>query len=100
MPYLVETANDPERPEERTRVRPSHLAYIDARVDVLLAAGATLSDDGKVPSGSFYIIDVNERAAAEAFMAAEPYQQAGLLVSVRYTRWRKAIFNFARQPTP
>lgn len=98
MPYLIETTNDPERPQDRERERPAHLAYLDEVMHLLLAAGARLTDDGKAPIGSFYIVDVEDRAAAEAFIGREPYSRAGLLVSVRYSRWRKAIFNFARQP--
>jgi hypothetical protein len=96
MPYLIETSNDLTRPEDRERVRPSHLAYLDEQMHLLLAAGARLSDDGLSPIGSFYILDVEDRAAAEAFIAVEPYNKAGILVAVKYSRWRKAIFNFAR----
>lgn len=96
MPYLVETTNDPVQSALREQTRPAHLDYLETMMHLLLAAGATLSEDGKTPTGSFYILDVEERVAAEAFMAAEPYSMAGILTSVRYARWRKAIFDFAR----
>ena len=100
MPFLIVTANDPSRSEDRERVRPAHLGYLDQKMQMLLAAGATLSDDGKTPTGSCYLLDVDERSAAEAFMAEEPYHRAGLLTSVTYSRWRKAIFDFRRQLPP
>ena len=40
------------------------------------------------------IIDVDDRAAAEAFIAEDPFTKAGLFESVTVTRWRKAFFNF------
>lgn len=97
MPYLVDTVHGDDTAELRERVRPDHLAYLAEHMDLLLAAGAKLEDDGSVGSGSFYILNVEDRAAAEAFIAAEPYARAGLCVSVTYARWRKAIFNFARE---
>lgn len=63
---------------------------------LLLAAGMTLSDDGATPTGSFYILDVEDRSDVDAFMADEPYCRAGILVDVRVSRWKKAIFDFAR----
>ncbi len=63
---------------------------------LLLAAGMTLSDDGGTPTGSFYILDVEERAEVDAFLEAEPYRRSGILTSVTIARWKKAIFDFAR----
>lgn len=100
MPYLIETANDLARPSDREQVRPAHLNYLDEQMHLLLAAGARLTDDGKAPTGSFYILAVEDRGAAEAFMAEEPYNRAGLLTSIRYSLWRKAIFDFGRQQAP
>jgi uncharacterized protein YciI len=42
-----------------------------------------------------YILDVEDRAAAEEFIANDPFCEAGLFESVTITRWRKAYFNFA-----
>jgi uncharacterized protein YciI len=98
MPYLVETHHRPDNEETRNNLRPEHLAYLDANVSKLLAAGAKLNDDGSVAPGSFYIVDTEDRAAAEAFMNGEPYSRAGLFERVVYTRWRKGYFDFKRQP--
>ncbi len=52
MPYLVETHHRPDTEETRNNLRPEHLAYLDANVSKLLAAGAKLNDDGSVAPGS------------------------------------------------
>ena len=96
MPYIVHTTHDPAKGELRLRIRPDHLAYLDRHMDLLLAAGMTLSDDGDTPTGSFYILDLDERSEVERFMAAEPYNRAGILVNVTMSRWKKAIFDFRR----
>jgi uncharacterized protein YciI len=46
------------------------------------------SDDGLRNIGTFYIIQVKDRAAAEAFIAAEPLNQAGVFSEIRINRWR------------
>jgi len=96
MPFIVHTTHDPAAAATRLRVRPDHLAYLDARMGLLLAAGMTLSDDGETPTGSFYILDVETRAEVDAFLADEPYRGAGILTEVRVARWKKAIFDFGR----
>ena len=37
------------------------------------------------------VIDVADRAAAEAFAAADPYAKAGLFESTRVMRWKQVI---------
>ncbi len=51
----------------------------------------TMVKDG---TGGVLIIDTDDRAAAEAFIAEDPFTKAGLFESVTVTRWRKAFFNF------
>lgn len=97
MPYLLETTHHPDD-ALRERLRNQHLAYLDSRLGVILAAGAKLSDDGQRPLGSAYILDVDSRAEAEAFLAAEPYMRGGLVAEVRCARWRRGYFDHRRQP--
>jgi uncharacterized protein YciI len=72
------------------------MAFLDANLSRLIAAGAKISDDGATAWGSLYILDVDDRAAAEAFIAAGPYIKAGLFRDVAITRWRKGFFDFRR----
>ncbi len=58
-----------------------------------MAGGATLSDDGESMTGSFLLIDMADRAVAEAFAAGDPFAKAGLFESVEIRRWRKVFFN-------
>jgi uncharacterized protein YciI len=100
MPFIVHTTLDPEQVDLRVRVRPEHLAYLDRHMRLLLAAGMTLSQDGATPTGSFYMLDAEELSIVNAFMADEPYFRAGILTDIRVSRWKKAIFNFARVQAP
>ena len=64
----------------RMATRPAHLAFLETYQDRLMHAGAMLDLDGR-PCGSILIIDVEDRAAAEGFAAADPYAVAGLFES-------------------
>jgi uncharacterized protein YciI len=99
MPFLIDASDKPGQAALRQKVRPEHLEYLNSKVHLLLAAGAKLSDDGATPQGSFYLVDVEDRAAAQQFIDADPYVRNGVFGAVTLTRVRKGYFDFARQPT-
>ncbi len=94
MPYAIQTKDKPDHGNLRTELRDAHLAFLNANLDKLLAAGAVLDDDGTGGHGGILIVDTDDRAEAEAFAADDPFTKAGLFESVTVTRWRKAFFNF------
>ncbi len=93
MTFLIETFDKPNSEALRLKVRPSHLDYLDANVDLLLACGAKLSDDGKTASGGIYIVDLDNRESAELFIKADPFYEAGLFSEIKIVRWRQAYLN-------
>ena len=94
MPYVIETWDKPDSLELRMSVRPMHIEFLKANTAKLLGAGAKLSDDGETMLGTIYIVDVETRAEAEAFVAGDPFTKNGLPERIEITRWRKAFFNF------
>lgn len=96
MPYLVHALDKPDHTNVRAVTRPTHLEYLDAHKDELLFAGALLNDDGSVAHGSIYILKTDDRAEAEAFIANDPFTQAGLFKEVTVTRQRVAFLNGER----
>lgn len=93
MTFLIETFDKPNSEALRLKVRPSHLDYLDANVDLLLACGAKLSDDGKTASGGIYVVDLDNRESAELFIKADPFYEAGLFSDIKIVRWRQAYLN-------
>ena len=93
MTYLIETYDKPDAEALRLAVREEHLRYLDSRAGLLLACGAKLSDDGQTASGGIYLLDVEDRTAAEEFIAADPFSRAGLFRQVVVARWRKAYLD-------
>ncbi len=93
MPYAILTRDKPDRGHLRTENRAEHVAWLDTKKDILLAAVALIDDDGTGGHGGVLIIDTDDRATAEAFITEDPFTKAGLFESVTVTRWRKAFFN-------
>lgn len=90
MPFMIETWDKPNRQDLRKQARAEHLEFLDAHAAKLLACGAKLHDDGSDAGGGIYIVDVETRAEAEAFIAADPFSKVDLFREIRITRWRKA----------
>ena len=93
MTFLIETFDKPNSQALRLQVRESHLDYLDSNVDLLLACGAKLSDDGKTASGGIYLVDLDSRESAELFIKADPFYEAGLFSDIKIVRWRQAYLN-------
>jgi hypothetical protein len=87
---MIETFDRPGSLDLRAATRDTHLAFLEANKHLLLACGAKLNDDGSTAGGGLYVVDLDTRAEAEAFIAADPFTSAGLFDRVVITRWRKA----------
>lgn len=75
--------------ETRKANRAAHLDYIRA-TGVVAQAGPLLDAEGAM-AGSLVILDVPDRAAAEAWAAADPYALAGLFARVEIRPWNRVI---------
>lgn len=82
MLFAFWLADRPGAGELRQRVRPQHKEYL-ARVQERIAfAGPLVHDgDGSAMVGSLLVIDFESREAAIAWLANEPFTQAGLYAS-------------------
>ena len=82
MALFVMTCTDhKDALDRRMAARPAHLDYIKAHLAMLKVAGPLLDDDGQM-AGSFFIIEAENKAAVEAFNAADPYVLADVFESV------------------
>jgi uncharacterized protein YciI len=73
----------------RQDTRAAHLAYA-AETGVVVMAGPFLTEE-EAMTGSLLILDVPDRAAAEAWAAGDPYAKAGLFEAVTIRRWKKVV---------
>lgn len=79
----------PDALQTRLDNRAAHLAYIE-ETGVVAQAGPLLGTEDEM-IGSLIILDVSDRAAAEAWAADDPYAKAGLFTSVDLIAWKKVV---------
>ena len=81
MLFALMCLDKPNAMDLRMATRERHLAYVRDNAGAVKVAGPLL-DDAEQMAGSFFILDLPDKAAAEAFSGADPYTQAGLWSSV------------------
>ena len=74
--------------ELRAATRHVHLAYMKKHGSVLRMGGPFENDEGGI-IGTFFLINVEDRAAAQAFTDNEPLHKAGVFEAVLVRRWRQ-----------
>lgn len=90
MPLFAVICQDrPGQLEVRKANRDAHLAYL-RETGVVQQAGPFLDDSGTM-CGSLLVLDVPDRAAADAWAAQDPYARAGLFESVTIQAWNRVI---------
>lgn len=90
MYFLLLCVDKPDHLPVRLANREAHLAYA-RETGAVRIAGPTTTDDGSAMNGSLLVIEVADRAAAEAFVAGDPYGKAGLFASVTIKPWKWVI---------
>jgi uncharacterized protein YciI len=91
MPLYVLACHDRENAlETRMAARPDHLAWVQQNLAPIKVAGPMLDDAGQM-AGSMFILDLPDKAAAEAFNAADPYTKAGLWGRVDLREFRASF---------
>ena len=68
-----------------------HQAHLRGTQDQIRFTGPLLKADGKTPRGAMAMIDAPDRAAAEAWIAADGYAKAGAFASTSVTRWSSSM---------
>ena len=84
----------PDHLTVRTKTRPDHLAYLTDlnSKGALKFAGPFVDAHGK-SNGTLAVIEAEDRAAAEAIAASDPYAKAGLFAQVEIRPWNWVVNN-------
>lgn len=90
MLFVITAFDRPGALELRMKVRPEHLSYLEDRATQVRIGGPLLNENDQ-PMGSLLIIEAADRAAAEAFAAADPYRKEGVFEKVEIRPWRAAV---------
>lgn len=89
MLFALMAHDKPGALEVRKANRDAHLAYIK-ETGCVAQAGPLLDGEGAM-CGSLVILDLEDRAAAEAWVAGDPYAKAGLFASHTLRPWNRVI---------
>ena len=87
MQFVIHCHDKPDGGARRAPLRAAHRDYSEDHKNVTVARGPLLDDDGVKAIGSVLILDVADKAEAEAFWADEPFNRAGVY-DWRIERWR------------
>ena len=89
MLYVLICEDRPDSEPLRKSVREEHLGHLQSH-DIRYA-GPMLADDESTMVGSVIVIEATDRAAVDAFAAADPYQRAGLFERVTIRPFKQVI---------
>lgn len=82
MLFAIHMTDRPHAKELRKEHSLAHREFVGAFLDRMYCGGPLLTDEGAEAIGSLIIMEFEDRSAAEAFIASEPYNRAGLFESV------------------
>jgi uncharacterized protein YciI len=88
MQFVIHAHDKADGSARRATLREAHLAYLNQHRGIIFARGPLLNDDGNNTTGSLLMLDVANKAEAEAFWANEPFNRAGVYEWVTMERWR------------
>ena len=77
MQFIVKAYDGKNMLEKRMAVRPRHLEGMKALGKQIICAGGLLDEEGRM-KGSALVMEFEDRAALDAYLAAEPYVTEGV----------------------
>jgi uncharacterized protein len=92
MLFTIHALDKPGARPARLAAYDAHRAYLnetDGKTVKIVIGGPLVEDDGETAKGSFFLVDVPDRAAAESFSKGDPFHKAGVWESVRIVAFLK-----------
>lgn len=91
MHWLIKCRAKPGIDELRAATLPAHTKFLDGYAKETWYSGPLFTDDNKNAIGSLRLIEFPDRAAALAYINADPYTNAGLFQSIGIERWKPGL---------
>ena len=92
MQFIIKAYDGANKLDKRMEVRPRHLAGMQQLGNHLICAGGLLDEEGKM-KGSVLIVDFENRAALDAYLAGEPYVVEGVWEKVEVEVMNVVVVN-------
>ena len=77
--------------KQRGALQAEQQSYVKGFGERVIGYGHFVSDDGRETLGTSFFMQLDDRAAADAFLAAEPLNRAGLFAHVDMHRWSNSF---------
>jgi uncharacterized protein YciI len=97
--FVIHCLDGADAAERRAALVSEHSARLRAVPSKPLVYGPLVDDDGERGVGSLFVIDVPDRAAAEAWAEADPFRTGGVWREVRVHRFRQSANAPVQLPT-
>ena len=88
MQFVIHCRDKPDGEARRVPLRAAHHERLEAHKNITVVRGPLVTDDGSRIIGSLLILDVQDKAQAEAFWAGGPFVRAGVYERWTIERWR------------
>ena len=88
MLFALVARDKPGHLDMRLAARPDHVAFLQKlQAEGSLAFAGPFLDAGEKPCGSLVVVKAESLGAAEAMLAGDPYQVAGLFAETTIQAW-------------
>ncbi len=91
MHWLIKCRSKPATDALREAALPAHRNFLDGYPEVTWYSGPLFTDDNKNAIGSLRLIEFADRAAALAYINADPYTKAGIFEAINIERWKPGL---------
>lgn len=91
MHWLIKCRSKPATDALREATLPAHRNFLDGFPEVTWYSGPLFTDDNKNAIGSLRLIEFPDRAAAQTYINADPYTQAGIFEAINIERWKPGL---------
>ena len=97
MIYAVIFEDEANRADERPRLMPEHLAFLERNADAVRAAGPLRDMADGVAAGGLWLVEAESPEAVRALVEADPFWPSGLRKSVRILEWARVFAEGTRR---
>jgi uncharacterized protein YciI len=91
MHWLIKCRSKPDTDALRLATIDAHRRFLDGYPEVTWYSGPLFTDDNRNAMGSLRLIEFPDRAAALAYINADPYANAGIFEKITVERWKPAL---------
>lgn len=95
MQFIIKAYDGAGMLDKRMEVRPRHLEGMKTLGKQVICAGGLLDDEGRM-KGSALVMEFPDRAALDAYLAAEPYVTEGVWQRVEVEIMNVVLVNGAK----